>query len=44
MVHPLLTLRAAESYSKDKNAKHLQVMTEELSEGLEQMEALAAKL
>lgn len=44
IVHPLMTLRAAEAYAKGKADKDLQAMKEELSEGLEQMEILGKKL
>lgn len=44
MLHPILTLRAAEAYAKSKDEKNIQTMKEELSEGLEQMEGLSEKL
>lgn len=37
IVHPILTLKAGESYLKTKDQKHIQTMQEELSEGLEQV-------
>lgn len=42
MVHPLMTLRAGESYLKSKDKKHLQTMQEELDEGMEQMKSLTS--
>lgn len=44
MIHPLLTLRAAEAYNTEKKDKDLQTMKEELREGLEQMEMVFDKL
>ncbi len=44
IVHPLLVLKAAQAYATDKKEEHLQVMKEEMQEGLEQADKLVAKL
>lgn len=40
IVHPIMTLRAAEAFAKSKSDKDLQTMKEELSEGLEQVDLM----
>jgi hypothetical protein len=44
IVHPLLVLKAAQDYEKDKKEASLKDMKEEMEEGLEQATTLVAKL
>ena len=44
VIHPLLVLRAAEAYEKSKSVDELQVMKEEMGEGLEQLHTLQKTL
>ncbi|MCS6242662.1 MAG: hypothetical protein H2172_02200 [Opitutus sp.] len=44
IVHPLLVLKAAQSYDKDKKESYLKDMKEEMSEGIEQSNALVTHL
>ncbi len=44
IVHPLLVLKAAQSYDKDKKESYLKDMKEEMSEGIEQSIALVTHL
>lgn len=44
VIHPLLTLRTAEAYDKDPSSSHIQVMKEEMGEGLEQLKNVSNAL
>jgi hypothetical protein len=44
LVHPLLVLKAAQAYAANKKDEDLKSMKEEMEEGLEQVEKLAAVL
>jgi len=44
IVHPLLVLKAAQTYAADKKDSDLKDMKEEMEEGLEQAASLVAKL